>query len=162
MNVNTGIYIQGGYNPATGTFGTVDNFKVLNNTISNVSWYHGIGVSEATNGTISGNSISNTADSGIALAPEATGGLESGIMLTNNSLSNVNTSGNAPGVYFANGVSNVQFTGNTVSSGKYTYAVQAEAGTTGISASGNTLTPGTSGISLDLGKGNTIQGAVVP
>jgi hypothetical protein len=49
------------------------------------------------------------------------------------------------------------FNNNTISGGTDTYAIQADPGSSGITASGNTLGAGTKGTVLDLGSNNSIQ-----
>jgi len=131
---------------SSGRSGINKQFTITGNTVTDITPFHGINVSDASSFTVSANTIRNIGANGIRLHEETTSNGVTGARIgsvTGNSIYNCNTVGSAGATegstiaVLASSSSAVNVTGNTIEGTNHIYGVLFGGGVTGCSESGN-------------------------
>lgn len=158
--ISAGIWFQGGVSGSN--IGAVKDSGAYANTIRNVSQYHGIYGSEATNISIANNIIDGVGCSGIIFqkeSPQATvAGTQS--VIIGNIITNVSTAfpKSCAAIQMSAQATNNVISGNLVTGSNYPYALFMDAQVTNIQGGGNNFSPGTIGTIQNSGGASNIVG----
>lgn len=155
-----GIWLQGGWNGVSGggaTYGLVKKISVVGNSISGISGYHGIYLSDAKFNTISGNTLESIGRNGIVISSENTG-LSSENVVSDNVIVSCNAAAaGEPCILLTPYASLNVLAHNTISGTTQTYSIVLNGGATGNIIRGGITPVGTISDISDGGTGTQIQ-----
>jgi hypothetical protein len=125
---DTGIFVGGLWNgnPDGPVYGGVEDAVVENNSVTNVSDYHGILISDGKNIVVRANRVANTAHQGIRVGSQFHG-VTSQVVVEGNSIANAGVKDrNADAVRVTNGAESVSIRGNSVSGRTHRFGVRVD------------------------------------
>jgi parallel beta-helix repeat protein len=155
-----GIWLQGGWNTVTGggaTYGLVKKVSVIGNSVSGISGYHGIYLSDASNNTVVGNTMENIGRLGLVVTSE-NGGVSTNNVLSDNVIVSCNAAAvSSPCIELMPSASYNTFDNNTIVGTSQSYSYVINGGATGNIIRGGITPVGTISDISDGGTGTQIQ-----
>lgn len=155
-----GIWLQGGWNTVTGggaTYGLVEKVSVIGNSVSGISGYHGIYLTDASNNTVVGNTMENIGRLGLVVTSE-NGGVSTNNVLSDNVIVSCNAAAaSSPCIQLMPSASYNTFDNNTIVGTSQSYSYVIDGGATGNIIRGGITPVGTIGDISDGGTGTQIQ-----
>lgn len=155
-----GIWLQGGWNTVTGggaTYGLVKKISVIGNSISGISGYHGIYLSDASYNTVVGNTLENIGRLGIVVTSEYNG-VSSENVFSDNIIVSCNAAAAAvPCVQLMPAASKNTLSNTTIVGATQTYSIVVNGGALDNVIRGGIIPAGVSGDISDGGTGTQIQ-----
>jgi hypothetical protein len=153
---NCGIYVGGLWNESreNPVYGVVANIRVENNSVAEISRFHGIIVSDGHDIAVRNNKIANVAREGIRVGSQFRGRTEN-ILIARNSVQQAGVAGVPDdAIKITNGAQSVTLAANIVGKGQHRYAVSIDPGTftTTLDQQDGTMASGTAGVVLDRGR----------
>ncbi len=155
-----GIWLQGGWNTVTGggaTYGLVKKVSVIGNSVSGISGYHGIYLTDASNNTVVGNTMENIGRLGLVVTSE-NGGVSTNNVLSDNVIVSCNAAAaSSPCIQLMPSASYNTFDNNTIVGTSQSYSYVIDGGATGNIIRGGITPVGTIGDVSDGGTATQLQ-----
>jgi hypothetical protein len=159
----TGIWVQGGWNQATGggaTYGSVVDVTVTGNVIDTITKFHGIRVSDSSRINISNNAIRSPSATAITVSSEYLGN-QTDLIINGNVISQCNASAGAnPCVFFGSTNSKMVFSNNRIVGSGQSYDVQISNSSSNVVITGNSMDSGSAGRIQDQSAGAVVNSLV--